>query len=277
MTMSVSDQSLLVDQLRRGDCTPVLGPDLLPGALGRDDALRRSWASEYDFPFGEDRDLAEVLQHAAVVERDRTTVTQRLATALALRQPADLSDPRDPYALLASLPISVYLTTDPYDMLAAALTRRERTPVVAVCGWYHGARTSTALRLPGDYRPSVDQPLVLHLYGSVLHVASLVATEQDHLALAAALITDDARGDHEVVPIQVLPALTQRRLLFVGHRFGDWTFRLLLRTLLDRTAPARHPAVLVTPPLEPEPSDLSTFWATTDEFFGYVRESISRS
>lgn len=240
----------LVEQLKRGDCTPFLGAGACSGTLPLGATLSRSWAERYDYPFSDKASLAEVTQFAAVVELDAVTVKQRVAEELSGLGLPDFSKPGQPHVVLAEQPISVFLTTNYDDFMTQALRRVRKKPVTRLCPWYLGADDDQATQFPDGYTPSVEEPLVYHLHGSFEHPPSMVLTEEDYLEFLITLAKDRGMGSNRVVPTQVLPAMTRRPLLFLGYSLRDWSFRTLFRGLhstLSEVQRRRHVSIQLAP------------------------------
>jgi hypothetical protein len=278
----------LVEQISNGDCTPFLGAGACYGTLPMGGELSRMWANDYKYPFGDGFNLPEVMQYVSVLEQDPVTVKQRLTDQLSTHGEPDFNDPAEPHAFLARLPLSVYLTTNYDDFMGQALRRVHKRPTVAVCPWYRGSESDPATSLPRDYEPSTEEPLVYHLHGSFRYPASLVLTEQDYVEFLVNLIMERGMNDQRIVPLQVLPALTRRPLLFIGYSLRDWSFRMLFHGLVQQVTNVqrrRHVSVQLTPPTaagDPESHqrakdyltdyfqqlNISVFWGSVADFCG---------
>jgi len=244
------DWRRLVEQVKRGDCTPFLGAGACSGTLPLGAKLSRAWAKRYNYPFGDKSSLAEVALFAAVIEKDAVTVKQQVADELSGMGLPDFSRPAQPHAVLADQPISVFLTTNYDDFMTQALQRARKKPVTRVCPWYEGAESDAATQFPEGYTPSVEEPLVYHLHGSFEHPPSMVLTQEDYLEFLITLAKDRGMGSNRVVPTQVLPAMTRKPLLFLGYSLRDWSFRTLFRGLhstLSEVQRRRHVSIQLTP------------------------------
>ena len=245
----------LVDQLTRGDCTPFLGAGACVGTLPTGKELSERWADEYKYPFENRTDLADVMQFASVVEKDAVTVKQGVTRYLSDLGKPDFTHAAEPHALLARCPLSVYLTTNYDDFLTQALCREGKDPSTVVCPWYRGANDDAGTRIPREYQPQGDRPLVYHLHGSLRHPSSLVLTERDYSEFLVMLVTETGLDERRIVPTQVLSALTQRPLLFIGYSLRDPSFRTLFHGLVRSVAEVqrrRHISVQL-----PLPEDLT--------------------
>ena len=163
----------LLGNIRRGQCTPILGPGLNESLLGSRREIARRWAETYHFPMApEDRDdLPHVAQYLAInqdfmfprnelMEYLRKEMLQRygsdlqgeldqasldeLVTAVGAQRRAH--DPGEPHQVLAGLPFRLYLTTSPNNLLAEALTAAGKEPQVELCRW-----NDTVAQFPSIY------------------------------------------------------------------------------------------------------------------------------
>lgn len=240
----------LVEQLREGDCTPFLGAGASMPALPTGAELGRTWAERYDYPFGDGSDLPDVMQYVSVIEGDPVTVKRRVCRDLAERGDPDFADPHEPHALLARLPIPVFLTTNYDDFMTKALHRAGKKPLVALCPWYRGADADPETALPAGYQPRREEPLVYHLHGSLKHPASLVLAEQDYVEFLINLAKDIGEDARRVVPHQVLLAMTRQPLLFIGYSLRDFSFRTLFHGFVGAVPDVqrrRHVSVQLRP------------------------------
>lgn len=286
------DWDRLVDQIKRGDCTPFLGAGACSPTLPVGADLGQQWADHYDYPFEDRSNLPGVMQYASVIERDPVTVKQLVARDLSERGEPDFSDPAEPHRLLAEHPINVYLTTNYDNFMTRALELAGKEPVTAVCPWYRGAETHPLAELPDGYRPHGHQPLVYHLHGRLEHEPSLVLAEQDYLEFLVTLAQDLGCDDRRVVPIQILPALTQHPLLFIGYSLRDWPFRMLFHGFVGNLADVmrrQHVSVQLSPKLDDDEAQgraeefliryftkmkISVYWGEASEFCRELRHRL---
>jgi SIR2-like domain len=286
----------LVEQIANGDCTPFLGAGASSGTLPTASQLSVKWADEYRYPFDDRTDLAKVMQYVSIVEKDPVTVKQRVSEQLQAYGSPAFEHPGEPHGLLASLPMSTYLTTNYDGFMSQALRRADRDPMTVVCPWYRGGVDDPGTDVPRDFEPTVDQPLVYHLHGSFRYPASLVLAEQDYVEFLVNLQMDRGMDDQRVVPISVLPALTRRPLLFIGYSLRDWSFRMLFHGLVQTVVgPQQRRHVSLQLPPFPGPDDLdlrqraerylnryyerlniSVIWGTADEFCTELRRRLGQ-
>jgi hypothetical protein len=134
--------------------------------------------------------------------------------------------------VLAELPFSVYLTTNPDDTMAAALRAAGKKPASENCPWFQSgsespsvaAATGMAAPIARLNKPDEKNPLVYHLFGRFSCRESLVLTEDDYLDCMLGLVLNKS-----LIEPSGLRAM-KNRLLFLGFPIDHWTFRALWRT-----------------------------------------------
>ena len=115
-------------------------------------------------------DLPEALQGATLEE---------VLTAVGAWRRAH--DPAEPHQVLAGLPLPIYITTDPSNLLAEALAAAGKAPQVELCRWNdHIAQLPSIYDTEPTYRPDARRPLVYHLFGRFEEPDSLILTEDDY-------------------------------------------------------------------------------------------------
>jgi hypothetical protein len=304
----------LLRSLSSGKCTPILGPGLLEPITGSTRDLAQRLAETYNFPLAPfDRDdLPQVAQYLAVnqsvafmrdeVERElRALLSKRVPTAVA-GLPPDVplskllstagaqrraTDPVEPHQVLAALPVPIYLTANPDNLLVDALyaAQPQRKPQVMICPWYAEELHFTGAAIEP---PAPATPLVYHLLGHLDNSDSLVISEDDYFRYLIGV-----KRNVELIPDSVQRALADTALLFLGFRFEDWSFRALLQSVLrlsggDRRKKYAHVAVQIDPQegatLNPEAArkylkdylgpaaaqtyqaNISVYWGSVDDF-----------
>jgi hypothetical protein len=287
----------LIDQLRTGDCTPVIGAGASAQLLPSRADLSVRWAERYKYPFADKSNLANVLDYAAVASADSVYVKEMVTHDLIPARAPDFSDPDEPHGLLAEFPISVYLTTNYDDFMAHALACSGKSPQTAVCPWYTGAYHDRGVldAVPLVCDPS--QPLVFHLHGNIHNPRSLVLTEQDYLEFLIRITRSDSEEYLRIIPSVVLSALVDNPLLFIGYQVNDWAFRVLFHGLLQgipMTHRRRSVAVMLIPPVTGgafadnlrraqdylirylENWNIIPFWGSAADFCREMRRQMSR-
>lgn len=311
----------LVNEIRRQRCTPILGPGLNDQLLGSRQDIAQRWAKHFHFPMAPHSrdDLPQVAQYLSVNlsrEFPRDELAHYLRSALMDRYGdllpeayrgrrlddlplgALLADSwkvqypdksQDPYAVLADLPLPLYVSTQPWNLLAEALRDAGKEPQVELCRWKRlesddpwgtdsdvstadwafEQQEDAALRLKASsggwpasvfdldrtYRPSDRQPLVYHLFGHHARRRSLVLAEDDYFGFLIGVTRDK-----DLVPAGVRRAFADSSLMFLGFRLDEWDFRVLYRSIMsqegDRRGEHTHVAVQIDPEegrsIEPE-------------------------
>jgi CHAT domain-containing protein/SIR2-like protein len=261
------DWDLLVAAIANRTCTPILGPALLERHVGTRFELATRLARSYSKPLprGERDVLALLAQQLAIVkspeairrqlllltadmvaERYSGVISGALLNALApnaapemllarLREVLDIAVQREgeeePHRLIARLELPIYVTANPDDLLARALTReRGVTPVVEVHRWQQElAELPSIYSVEKRYVPSTERPLVYHFFGAATYQDSIVVTQDNFVdALVSA-----SRGQSSTVPKSVNSAFINTTLLFLGFRLDDWSFRALFRYIMN--------------------------------------------
>lgn len=140
----------------------------------------------------------------------------------------------DPLHLLAQLRLPIYVTTSPYDFLERALSAEGATCVhTQFCLWNRDeSQVEPTHRPDPNYTPSVDEPVVYHLFGYERYPGSLVLSEDDFLDFLLAFV-QDTNSAHPLIPHYLRSALEESSLLLLGYRLQDWDFRVLFRWLIN--------------------------------------------
>jgi hypothetical protein len=300
-------------QTKEEKCTPILGPGLLDPLLGSLRDLARTWAKTYRFPLSptSQEDLARVAQYLKVNQDEvflyskfktylSETIKQRYGNDLSADMQKASADQLDqimaaaaakvweqnldePHLVLAKLPFTIYITTNPDNLLADALLHVNKTPHVKVSVWKDDiVRPHKA----NKWQSTIEEPLVYHLFGQLGETESLVLTEDDYFDFLIG-ITNNRKN----IPPEVLRAQTDSSLLFLGFQLDDWNFRVLFRNILQRNGGKRreryrHVAVQIVPEegkmLEADRAarylekyfgkeNISIYWGSSKEFIHELR------
>ena len=201
-----------------------------------------------------------------------------------------LADPGDVYRTVAAMPVSVFVTTNWTPLLEQALQARTpgKEPRTLYFPWNDRAEWPEPGSLGSLEEPTVEKPLVYHLFGKMDDPDSLVITEDDYFEWLTAWV-----ARRNLVPEVIGKRLTNRSLLFLGHRMDDWEFRVVFqgiksfpasRNLLSRN---RHVGVQLNPGgqmTEPKAAQdylesyfggserFSIYWADTRKFLDEYRK-----
>jgi hypothetical protein len=161
----------------------------------------------------------------------------------------------DAYALLAQFPFKMIITTNPDNLLTDALEANGKSPKVDYCRWKTTLLDDNLEEVdwPGtradewpDFKPSVETPLVYHLYGNLEYPDSLVLTEDNYFDYLIGVTKNQ-----DTHPGMVKKALSDTALLFLGFKIDDWDFRVLFRSLRmqegNKSGKLTHVAVQIDP------------------------------
>ncbi len=271
--LSERDWEVLLHRISGQSCVPFLGAGACYGTLPLGSEIARDWAKAYGYPLTDADDLVRVSQYIAV-EYDTTYPKNLILKRFEKIPPPDFREPDEPHAVLADLPLSVYVTTNYDDFMVRALQNRHRDPRRETCRWNDLTREQPSLfdKEP-NYRPTPANPIVFHLHGHT-DPDSLVLTEDDYLEFLAGM------HDPDLLPEPVRSVLARSSMLFIGYRVADWNIRVLLQGLRKRLSKNLSVAVLVPPSgaeLERQKvqdyldryyssMDLKIYWGTAREF-----------
>jgi hypothetical protein len=290
----------LTSSIKNGRCTAILGSGLVEPILGSHREIAQDWASAYAYPLSpHERDsLPQVAQYLGI-DQDRPFLLDELGNTLRKRiqsrfgellagkdLPPDAplddlmnlvgaelrrGDPFEPHYVLANLPLKIYITTNSNSLMAGALREAGRQPVVEVLPWNEQLAeeyqdTSIFVREPG-YRPSVERPLVYHLFGLFSQPESIVLTEDDHFEFLKG-----AARNNELIPNFVQRAMADSALLFLGYRLEDWNFRVLFRSILDQPGNRLYQYSHIAVQIMPEVGRL----VSTERALRYLEEYLNK-
>lgn len=251
-----------------GECTPILGPGLFETIFEVRPWMARRWAQEYFFPLApaQREDLTAVAQylasrqgadfpHKKLLKDLAVALTQRiespdpptqtLSDLLAAARTRRFTGQSDPYSILAGLPLPVFIVASQDPLLVQALRAGGKRPRVGVLPWRRGIRDP----LPPNFEPTVDEPLVYHLFGTFDAPRSLVLTQDDYFDFLLSVSRLDIR---EAIPKVVLERLIDSSLLFLGFHIDSWEFRAVFRTVMQQEGMESSRGPHVAAQVEPE-------------------------
>jgi SIR2-like domain len=158
------------------------------------------------------------------------------------------TDKEDPLRCLARLPLPIYLTTSYYDFLERALEAENRPPRPQICFWSgEPLKLEPEHKTQHDFEPSVNNPVVFHLFGWERYPSTIVLSEGDYLDYLLRII-QDTDTQNPIIPLYLRPALKASSLILLGYRLDAWDFRVLFRMI--RESPVKPYRMLVQ--LSPE-------------------------
>jgi hypothetical protein len=259
------DWERLLARILDGKCTPFLGAGASVGTLPLGGDVARRWAAEEGYPLEDEFDLARVAQFVSI-NGDPMWPKEKICTELRGLGPPDFDRPGEPHAALAELPISLYVTTNYDDFMIQALRGVGKKPVRELCRWNEFMREMPSVFDGDGFVPTVDEPVVYHLHGTLDVPESIVLTEDDYLDF---LVAVSRRED--VLPPQIQGALASTSLLFLGYKLADANFRVLHRGLISRSPPGlRRVSIAVQIP----PADSDTARAYLARYFNAMSVSV---
>jgi len=155
-----------------------------------------------------------------------------LNTELLAVPAVDVTAPNEPHAVLAALPLPLFITTNYDDSMYRALQAVGKDPHREVCRWNRSPALAQEPSPFADptYAPTRASPLVYHLHGRLGLPESLVLTEDDYLDFLVAITRDP-----HILPHLIHRGLAGTSLLFIGYRLADWDFRVIHRGLVAAT------------------------------------------
>jgi hypothetical protein len=240
----------LVKRIGKKQLTPFLGAGISNPPLPSAKTLAAALAEQCDYPFN-DGDLMQVSQYMA-------TTVDGAAPKLAVQELFEVIPDPDfkknsvqPHAILASLPIPVYLTTNYDDYMEKALEAQQRTARTEVCRWNSQLKGRKSYLADGE--PDMGQPVVFHLHGHIEDPDSFVLTEDDYLDFMVNARRYEAASDTtlQVLPPKIDELISSTSLLFLGYGLRDWNLRVLLRALVE-SADRSSQRISVSVQLEPD-------------------------
>ncbi len=255
----------LLQRIRKGQCTPILGAGLVEPIIGSLRDVARRWSESYHYPMAPyERELLPQVSQYLTIDQDpsfpvgeledylRQYLQQNYSSVLTpeLMQPnAALDDvmdtvgrshwkqnPQDAHWVLANLPLPVYITTTYNHLLEAALKDAGKDPQMVLCPWNEYVEQSESIysREP-NYYPTPERPLVYHLFGSLSDSDSIVLTEDNYFDFLIGFT-----GNKDLIPGAVRRALADSALLFLGFQMDEWNFRVLFRSILAQQGSGRR-------------------------------------
>jgi hypothetical protein len=246
------DWEVLLERIAYGRCTPFLGAGACVPALPLGGELAEEWADEFGYPMDDRRDLARVAQFMAVKRKDRMFPKERIQARLENLPAPDFTREDEPHAVLAELPLPVYMTTNYDGFMTEALRHNTRNPAQEICHWNGNPRVRAAQGVLAAMKfiPTPQDPVVFHLHGRLGIPESMVLTEDDYLDFLVA-----TSRKKSLLPHQMEAAIAGSSLLFIGYRLADWSFRVLHRGLVtnaEQSLQRQSVAVQIAPSPDPD-------------------------
>ncbi len=267
----------LLNSIKRGQCTPILGAGLYEPLVGTWREMAASLAEEYRYPLAQfhcqafpqvaqylsiNQDIATILSEIdeavwnSAQKRFGEPLPEAIKGGVGIAQDA-LSfvgaklrekDPFEQHKVLAKLPLPIYLTANYDNLLAEALKEAGKDPQVVICPWNERFFAESVYDKEPGYRPTAERPLVYHLYGQFSVPESMVLTEDNYFEYLIGVTKNK-----DLIPAVVRNAMVNTALMFLGFQWDDWSFRVLFRSVMGlqggvgRQSLYSHVAVQVEP------------------------------
>lgn len=299
----------LINDITKGEFTPIIGWGLSEAVYGRAEELARQLALKNNFPMApfQRGDLPLVLQFLSV-NQSRSYIADALQIQMCEEIKArhqDLFNPRlsfeelskkaghfqlqdqqDPYRILAALRTKIFITATPDNLLIQALEKAGKKPFSCYAIW----KDNSERQAPYKKEPTVEEPMVYHIFGQFDKRESLVLTEDDYFdyLIGASL-------NQKKMPYMVKHALANQLLIFLGFQITDWSFRVLFRLIKSLGGKAAgedyaHAAVQIDPEGDLiadvasarkylkdyyyHKNKISIFWGGSDEFLCQLQQRL---
>ncbi|GAB4483923.1 MAG: CHAT domain-containing protein [Anaerolineales bacterium] len=260
---------IILTAIENEKCTPVLGQDIYEPLMGSWRQLAAALSSKYDFPLSSFYSdvLPQVAQYiSSKFDPDTLSINLEGQIRAALQRnflnelPEPLKTPRanvlqlfsavgaklrerekyEQHKILASLPARIYINTNYDDLMFDALKEAKKDPQRIICQWRSEPfDTEFAYNSEEDYQPSVERPLVYHLFGHMSVPESMVLTEDNYYEFLMGFNANKKRTP-AVIPPAVLRALADSTLLMLGFNLDDWAFHGLFRMVMVQPGAARR-------------------------------------
>jgi hypothetical protein len=164
------------------------------------------------------------------------------------------ADAFEPYKVLATLGLPLYLTTEPSGLLADAMEGSDRRPISESFRWTdrEGVWETLPMQKPATIRGTEEEPLLYSMFGDLRIPGSVVLSEDDYFEFLTTFSDTSTRT--ELIPTQVVEALVSKPLLLVGFRIDDWDFRVLFRAIKSLPGSKMTHSSGVAVQLDPEAS-----------------------
>ncbi len=226
--MDDRDWKLLVDKVRRRQCTPFLGAGVSRPHVPLGAEVAESLAREFGYPLKDQWNLPRVTQFLATTfdpEFAKARIDELVREAESRSRP-DFAKKDQPHRILADLQLPLYITTNYDRFMSDALAFVGAQPTSYVARWNFELRSEPVPR----QQPTPERPVVFHLHGQASRIPSILVTEDDYVEF----MTEAQVAPDDVVPGVIKRAMATTNLLFVGYSLHDWNFRVLLRSLMRR-------------------------------------------
>lgn len=249
-----SDWVVLLDRIKTQRCTPILGTGIRSDGQTLRSQIAQEWAKKYEFPLPHGSDNLARVGRFVSVKFDGPFTKGQLVSRLGEEATPDFEDLRNPYRILAKLPLPVFVTTDYNDLMYQALRKQNKDAWRESCRWNAKSQQSSDTDDVPPFNPTIANPVVYHFHGRMEDTDSLVVTEDDYFEFLISV-----SRDRELIPPRIEQAMVGSSLLLLGYRLDDWDFRVmfhLLATYLERSTSRTHVAVQIAQLKDEEPEEV---------------------
>ena len=284
----------LLYSIKEKKCVPFIGQEANFPWLNELKDLSTNWAKEYHYPLNNSNDLSSVSNFVAIENGNHIIPKNDLSRILSKIKPPDFSLEEynnTPYSVLSKLQLPIYITTNYDHFMEAALISRGRQPVSDFCRWTDyllkdevyadlsknfskdifsigETKLSSVLEQGSEYKPTVERPLVYHLYGDIAAPPSMVLTEKDYFDFVINLTKND--GKTLLNPF-IYRIITSAPLLLIGYTLNNLFFRLLLKSLSEKSNLSNNLIVL------PNMSTIENNYRAEEYFTKYIKDMFNAS
>jgi hypothetical protein len=251
---------------------PVIGAGTTADVLPLPAQIAQILAGRYNLQLDDARDLTRVIE-AAEIRMGPLLVRGNLAEIIRSGREPDFFAPDEPHALLAALPVALYVTANYDSLLEEALRVQGRQPRVEIIVDQDGRAKKSSVR------PTLSSPLIVHLYGHASQPASLVLTQDDFLEATVKLAKEE-----QFINPYVMAEITDSTLLAIGISPTSWQWRVFRHGLLNSLPKVlrRRSFMVLLPPTSADERDLlerqleaeftDIYWGTSSEFAAELYE-----
>jgi hypothetical protein len=246
--LSESDWDSLISRIKNGKCTPFLGAGMssekIP--LGAKIAQQLSQTPHFNYPLKDSGDLIKVAQYIALMA-DASRPKELVAQIIKDAGYPDFQKADEPHMALASMPLSLYMTTNYDDFMFQALKKTAgKEPKLFINRWYDpdnklkgepGVPDEGAV---SELNPSESKPAVYYFHGHKDNLDTMVLTEDDYLDFLVRVSRDQT-----LIPPRIQEAIGGTSLLFIGYGLNDTNFRVIFRGLVENRWNTRKFSVTV--------------------------------
>jgi len=225
MTLSDTDWEDLLDAIDSKQCTPFIGPEVCAPHLPTDKDIAKKWAEKYNYPMDDSSQLSRVAQFLNIQKLRPKFRIQKEMESQEIPNFASAEYKDTPYDILARLNLPIYITTN-YDLfMEKSLKDIGKEPASEYCVWNdelkdYVKKLDCPLAFNKTYKPTVTNPLVYHLNGSIDLPDSIVLTEKDYFDFLIYL----SKESDQVLPSVIRTDLAKNTYLFIGYRLEDTNF-----------------------------------------------------